>query len=113
MIHETLIAFNVQCKAASSPNDEPSNEPYKLRIGGHDKRRMTFKGWVVVEKFSYRDRGVEGSYVVMKRDEVSSSRLLLISKLNAFCGQGNPISWRQLWKALIESEVVSPHVLRK
>ncbi|KAF5347594.1 hypothetical protein D9756_010702 [Leucocoprinus leucothites] len=95
MIFETLVGFNVQCKAASSPSDEPVIEPYRLRIGGHDKRRMTFKGWVIVEKFIYRDRQVEGSFVVMKRDE------------------GNPISWRQLWKALIESETVSPHVLRK
>lgn len=78
MISETLITFNVQCKAASSPSDQPTNEPYRLRIGGHDKRRVAFKGWVTVEKFIYRDRGVEGSYVVMKRDEVSEGHVSFI-----------------------------------
>ncbi len=35
---------------------------------------MTFKGWVVAEKFVYRgDPVIEGSFVVMKRDEVRSS----------------------------------------
>ncbi|KAF9445891.1 CAMK/CAMKL/CHK1 protein kinase [Macrolepiota fuliginosa MF-IS2] len=91
IIHETLVSLNVQCKVAPVRD----NEPHKLRIGGHDKRRMAFKGWVYVEKFVYRDRNIEGSFVLMTRDE------------------GNPISWRQLWKALIESEAVSPHVLRK
>lgn len=73
MILETLVALNVQCKVASGPDDGVSNEPYRLRIGGHDKRRVTFKGWVFVEKFVYRDGQVEGSFVVMKRDEVSGS----------------------------------------
>jgi hypothetical protein len=27
--------------------------------------------------------------------------------------QGNPISWRQLWKGLIMNPLVEPHVLRK
>jgi serine/threonine-protein kinase Chk1 len=71
MIVETLATSNVQCKAASSPSDKPTNEPYRLRIGGHDKRKTVFKGWVTVEKFSYNNGQVEGSFVVMKRDEVS------------------------------------------
>ncbi|KAF7760630.1 hypothetical protein Agabi119p4_10039 [Agaricus bisporus var. burnettii] len=95
MIHETLVGFGVQCKVASGPNQGPSTEPYKLRVGGHDKRRVAFKGWVLVEKFVRRERHLEGSFIVMKRDE------------------GSPISWRQLWKALIESESINPHVLRK
>lgn len=66
MILETLVGFNVHCKVASEQN----SEPYRLRIGGHDKRRVAFKGWVLVEKFTYRDREVDGSFVVMKRDEV-------------------------------------------
>jgi serine/threonine-protein kinase Chk1 len=73
MIHETLVKFNVQCKVASGPNEGPAAEPYKLRIGGHDKRRMSFKGWVLVEKFMRRDRNLEGSFTVMKRDEVRQS----------------------------------------
>jgi serine/threonine-protein kinase Chk1 len=66
---------------------------YKLRIGGWDKRKQMFKGWVDVEPFSRY--GMEGSFCVMRRDE------------------GNPISWRQLWKKLISSPLVEPHVLKK
>ena len=66
---------------------------HHLRVGGFDNRRQLFKGWVDVEHFSYR--GAEGSFCVMRRDE------------------GNPISWRQLWKKVIGSECVEPHVLRK
>ncbi|EKM76676.1 hypothetical protein AGABI1DRAFT_122426 [Agaricus bisporus var. burnettii JB137-S8] len=95
MIHEALIGFNITCKVAAGPGDGISEEPYKLRIGGYDKRRVAFKGWVLVEKFVRRDRQLDGSFIVMQRDE------------------GSPISWRQLWKALIESESISSHVLRK
>jgi len=52
-----------------------------------------FKGWVEVEAFS--NGGQKGSFCLMQRDV------------------GNPISWRQLWKALILSEIVEPHVLRR
>jgi len=69
MIFETLLVLNVQCKATPGSNDGLTSE-YRLRIGGHDKRQMIFKGWVVIEKFVYKDHA-EGSFVVMKRDEVS------------------------------------------
>ncbi|KAF8190055.1 kinase-like domain-containing protein [Pholiota molesta] len=93
LIHESLEALGVKCKPAPPIADGPSGERHRLRIGGWDKRRQMFKGWVDVERFAYR--GAEGSFCVMRRDE------------------GNPISWRQLWRALIESELVEPHVLRK
>jgi len=70
MILETLVVFNVQCKATSSSIGGSATE-YRLRIGGHDRRQMIFKGWVIIEKFIYKDSQVEGSFVVMKRDEVS------------------------------------------
>lgn len=41
---------------------------YKTKIGGLDKRREKFKGWVEVEHFAWR--GVEGSYCILRRDEV-------------------------------------------
>ena len=44
-------------------------ETLRLRVGGHDLRKEMFKGWVEVERFSYRSS--EGSFCVMKRDEVS------------------------------------------
>jgi len=111
MIFETLLVLNVQCKATPNSNDGPTTE-YRLRIGGHDKRQMIFKGWVVIEKFVYKDHA-EGSFVVMKRDEVSKMAVFYVQENLFSLFQGNPISWRQLWKAIIESETVGPHVLRK
>lgn len=113
MIHETLIGFNITCKVAAGPGDGTSEEPYKLRIGGYDKRRVAFKGWVLVEKFVRRDRQLDGSFIVMQRDEVNISGRAFFSSSSDMNFQGSPISWRQLWKALIESESISPHVLRK
>lgn len=65
----------------------------KCRIGGLDARRVQFKGYVEVESFA--SNGYSGSFCVFRRDE------------------GNPISWRQLWKAVIQSPMVEPHVLKK
>jgi serine/threonine-protein kinase Chk1 len=78
MIHETLAGFGVQCKVASGPNEGLSAEPYKLRVGGHDKRRMAFKGWVSAEHFVRRDRHLEGSFIVLKRDEVGYPYILIV-----------------------------------
>lgn len=93
LIQESLEAINVRCKVAPVHDDQQGPQALRLRIGGFDRRKMVFKGWVEVERFSYR--GSEGSFCVMQRDV------------------GNPISWRQLWKALIMSTAVDPHVLRK
>ncbi|KAF9492617.1 Pkinase-domain-containing protein [Pleurotus eryngii] len=97
LIKESLEGLNVKCK------DQPPRSVYdagggeglqhRLRIGGFDKRKVMFKGWIEVEPFEYH--GSDGSFCVMQRDE------------------GSPISWRQLWKALIISPAVEPHVLRK
>ncbi|PFH47274.1 hypothetical protein AMATHDRAFT_67963 [Amanita thiersii Skay4041] len=91
-IMEGLDTLGVKYKQGT-PRQEGDSEVLRLRIGGRDRRMVTFKGWVEVEKFSYRN--YQGSFCVMQRDV------------------GNPISWRQLWKALILSEAVEPHVLRK
>lgn len=76
LIQESLEALNVKCKLSTLPEvaedqqQETSwaNGVIKLRIGGFDRRKQKFKGWVEVEKFSYR--GVTGSFCLMKRDEV-------------------------------------------
>ncbi|KIM47281.1 hypothetical protein M413DRAFT_23502 [Hebeloma cylindrosporum] len=93
LIKEALENEKVKCKDAPVIKNDRGVELHKLRIGGWDMRKQMFKGWVDVEPFSYR--GVEGSFCVMRRDE------------------GNPISWRQLWKVLISAPLVEPHVLRK
>jgi serine/threonine-protein kinase Chk1 len=80
---------------AAANRSGSDNEPYRLRVGGWDSRRVMFKGWIEIERFTYRDGAMHGSFCVMKRDE------------------GNPMSWRALWKRLVESEIVEPHVLKK
>ncbi|KAL0953478.1 hypothetical protein HGRIS_004708 [Hohenbuehelia grisea] len=108
LIQESLAAMNVQYKV---PKQQPQrlqdpdamdaddatitgqSECLRLRVGGYDQRKVMFKGWVELEPFTYR--GQQGTFCVMKRDE------------------GSPISWRQLWKALVQSPAVDPHVLRK
>ncbi|KIJ59380.1 hypothetical protein HYDPIDRAFT_118600 [Hydnomerulius pinastri MD-312] len=91
LIKEALDSFGVKYKDA--PPVEGGDVRIRLRVGGHDQRRIVFKGWIELENFSHSD--VSGAFCVMQRDV------------------GNPISWRQLWKALIMSPAVSPHVLRK
>ncbi|KAF6758989.1 CAMK/CAMKL/CHK1 protein kinase [Ephemerocybe angulata] len=88
LLQTALDALDAQALRA-----QDDREKLKLRIGGYDKRKQMYKGWVEVEPFS--KRGMEGSFIVMKRDE------------------GSPINWRCLWKDLILSPGVSPHVIRK
>ncbi|KAJ7110723.1 kinase-like domain-containing protein [Mycena crocata] len=87
-VNASLGALGVICRQAP-----PVDDALRLRIGGHDARKEVFRGWVVIESFTYH--GATGSFCVMQKDS------------------GNPISWRQLWRALIESQLVEPHVLRK
>jgi serine/threonine-protein kinase Chk1 len=66
LIQESLESLGVKCKNA--PRASGQDGPLKLRVGGYDRRKMMYKGWVEVENFSYR--GLEGSFCVMKRDVV-------------------------------------------
>lgn len=92
LIKESLTALGVKHKDGPTGEDE-RGEILRLRVGGYDKRNIAFKGWVELENFRYAE--TDGSFCLMTRD------------------LGNPISWRQLWKALILSPAVDPHVLRK
>jgi len=76
LIHESLLSFNVRCRASDpiSRGTEKSDVQLRLRIGGVDRRKVKFKGWVTVEGFVYGN--VEGSFVVMQRDEVIIPSLL-------------------------------------
>ncbi|KAI0073808.1 Pkinase-domain-containing protein [Panus rudis PR-1116 ss-1] len=79
------------------PSKDASGEDDKgriqMRIGGFDKRRLMFKGYVKLENFEYGN--YKGTFCLMHRD------------------QGNPISWRKLWKDIIQSPGVEPYVLKK
>ncbi|KJA22343.1 hypothetical protein HYPSUDRAFT_139331, partial [Hypholoma sublateritium FD-334 SS-4] len=94
LLKEALEAMNVKTRLIPQITaSDAGSQLHRIRVGGWDKRHQMFKGWVEVERFTYR--GEEGSFCVMRRDE------------------GNPISWRQLWRALIESQLVELHVLKK
>lgn len=75
LIHESLLSLNVKCRASDSAarDTETSDTQLRLRIGGLDRRKVRFKGWVTVENFAYGD--VQGSFVIMQRDEVIISIL--------------------------------------
>lgn len=95
LIQEALSQFEefgVKYKDPVADTDE-DGPILRMRIGGHDRRKLMFKGTVELENFSYG--GITGSFCIMHRD------------------QGNPISWRQLWKSLIKYPAIDPHVLRK
>ena len=76
LIHESLLSFNVKCRISNPVprGTDKSNVQLRLRVGGMDRRKVRFKGWIAVENFAYG--GVEGSFVVMQRDEVTTSGLL-------------------------------------
>jgi serine/threonine-protein kinase CHEK1 len=65
LIEETLKALNVKVKGPTPDEDGH----LRLRVGGYDRRRQQFKGWVRFEEF--HRPGVDGTYCVMDRDEVS------------------------------------------
>ena len=75
LIHESLLGFNIKCRASdpATLGTATSDVQLRLRIGGLDRRKVRFKGWITVENFVYGD--VEGSFVVMQRDEVIVSLL--------------------------------------
>jgi len=68
LIKESLENLHVKCKLAPPAINDKGMETLRLRVGGHDLRKEMFKGWVEVERFAYRSS--EGSFCVMKRDEV-------------------------------------------
>ncbi|KAF7323659.1 Protein kinase domain-containing protein [Mycena kentingensis (nom. inval.)] len=87
-IRSALLTLGVQTKDAP-----PNGSTLRLRIGGQDARKEQFRGWVEVEPFARH--GFQGAFCVMQRDS------------------GNPISWRQLWRAVIQAPEVEPSVLKK
>ena len=48
--------------------NEDTEVPFRVRVGGFDRRKEMFKGWVEIESFIYR--GQSGSFCIMQRDQV-------------------------------------------
>ncbi|KAL5483379.1 CHK1 [Sanghuangporus weigelae] len=89
----TAAVNDLGVKTKLAPTDQSQPDRLCLRVGGYDRRHELFKGWIEIEPFAYN--GSEGSFCLMQRD------------------QGNPISWRQLWRAVIQDGNVEPHVLKR
>lgn len=104
-----LKSFKVKVKAAS-PDVGPvtDRERLRARLGGHDARRQLYKGWIEAEDVSHD--GEASSYVLMRRDKVVALPVPVSSLTRV---QGNPLSWRQLWKGVVTHTDVEPHVLRR
>lgn len=56
----------MKCKLKEGGTNDPI---LRLRVGGYDRRKVMFKGWVELENFRYAD--AEGSFCIMQRDDVS------------------------------------------
>lgn len=47
---------------------------YRLRVGGYDRRKIPFKGWIELEVFSWPQ--ISGSFCLMHRDLVRRRMIL-------------------------------------
>ncbi|KAH9994618.1 CAMK/CAMKL/CHK1 protein kinase [Russula vinacea] len=86
-------ALQVQNVRAVRAVNGPSGE-LRCRIGGIDHRRVPYKGWVIIEPFGTADGSVQ-SFCMMQRDE------------------GDPISWRRMFKANVQSPQLAQYILRR
>lgn len=66
LIVEAVTQLGVKSKQGSP--DEANPERLRLRVGGYDRRREMFKGWIEVEPFVHQ--GSKGSFCIMSRDQV-------------------------------------------
>jgi serine/threonine-protein kinase Chk1 len=55
-------------KYKDAPIVAGSRAVHRLRVGGYDKRKIMFKGWIELEVFSRMQ--VSGAFCVMQRDVV-------------------------------------------
>jgi serine/threonine-protein kinase Chk1 len=59
------------------PRDSGENpEVRKMKIGGYDKRRERFTGYVEIEHFSWNGGESHGSFCVMRREKVRGMNVL-------------------------------------
>ncbi|KAF8269432.1 kinase-like domain-containing protein [Lactarius quietus] len=89
-IEKGLEGLSIRAVRAS----DGSNGELRCRIGTLDARRVPLKGWAIVESFATAE-GSARSLCIMQRDE------------------GDPLSWRRLFKGVVQSQEVAPCVLRR
>ena len=72
LIQEALTSFGVKWKPAQEvlveEPDGSATSVLRMRVGGHDARRLMFKGWIRLERFKIGK--YEGTYCVFARDQV-------------------------------------------
>jgi serine/threonine-protein kinase Chk1 len=112
LVRTALVALKVQTRVQpAAPDGAPAweNGQLKLRVGGKDARQEAFRGWIVVEPARWNNTDI--ACVIFQRDQVRPLSCLHESTLRR--RQGNPISWRQLWKATTQHPTIWPHVLHR
>lgn len=65
-----LQTLGVKYQVRSVEDDEEAKEFRKTKIGGYDKRKERFTGYVEIEKFSWSGGECHGSFCVMRREKV-------------------------------------------
>jgi len=73
LIKESLDVLGVKHKDASVIAG--SRAVRRLRVGGYDKRKIMFKGWIELEVFSRMQVSESGAFCVMQRDVVRRVRV--------------------------------------
>ena len=69
-MQEFFAENGIQCTRPKMIESGQDKGMWKMKVGGYDRRKLIFKGTIEVEPFERT--GVEGSFVVMARTQVSS-----------------------------------------
>ncbi|KZT53445.1 CAMK/CAMKL/CHK1 protein kinase [Calocera cornea HHB12733] len=91
LIAQYLVALGHQVSEDVQEDKRTSGVSIMLR--GKDARGLIMAGWIEAEEFSRE--GLRGSRCVFRRDK------------------GNPLSWRSLWKSVVNCPTVEPYVLKR
>ncbi|KAH7870246.1 kinase-like domain-containing protein [Lentinula edodes] len=94
IMKEALVDLGISYKESFQGGDYETgiNGEWKLEIKGRDAQKMSFSGWIEMENFMHEE--IKGSFCIMSR------------------AKGEPLSWQQTFQSLLESNAVSPHIIR-
>lgn len=68
MLVEAFQELGVKWKPAPQEYESTKSGMIRIRVGGQDKRKEKFKGWVELEPFDRE--GTKGTFCLLKRDDV-------------------------------------------